>query len=353
MGFIDIYVEHMSGRTAKPDRQPTLYDDAEMMLERFVALMHVYAPGKIRNIWIQQIVQHFDNGDVASDSFDAYRKHYAHQSIDTVNRDLGAGVRVLGRAARLWRDDSTGLSWLAQQPLILLKKSPNKRHPYPLSHDEQRLLFKEKKPHLQLMAEFDVHTGLRDQELCGLEWVWEQRVPELDTEDFKRSVFVIPGDVAKNTEPRVVVLNDVAQRIVELQRGLHPKHVFTFENRKGDRNRLYSLRNSGWIGARRRAAKAYKDALESDAPDGFKRVRVHDLRHTFGRRLRAAGASLEDRQDLLGHKSRRVTTDYSAAEIGNLLKAANSVNDVRRSPTMTVIRVARSAGKSLSVNGGC
>jgi hypothetical protein len=147
---------------AKPDRQPTLYDDAEMMLERFVALMHVYAPGKIRNIWIQQIVQHFDNGDVASDSFDAYRKHYAHQSIDTVNRDLGAGVRVLGRAARLWRDDSTGLSWLAQQPLILLKKSPNKRHPYPLSHDEQRLLFKEKKPHLQLMAEFDVHTGLRD-----------------------------------------------------------------------------------------------------------------------------------------------------------------------------------------------
>jgi len=36
--------------------------------------------------------------------------------------------------------------------------------------------------------------------------------------------------------------------------------------------------------------------------------RVHDLRHTFGRRLRAAGVGLEDREDLLGHKSNRITT---------------------------------------------
>ena len=37
-------------------------------------------------------------------------------------------------------------------------------------------------------------------------------------------------------------------------------------------------------------------------------------RHTFGRRFRAAGVSFEDRQDLLGHKSGRITTHYSAAE---------------------------------------
>ena len=41
-------------------------------------------------------------------------------------------------------------------------------------------------------------------------------------------------------------------------------------------------------------------------------VRVHDLKHTFGRRLRAAGVSYEDRQDSLGHRSNRVTTHYSA-----------------------------------------
>ena len=52
-------------------------------------------------------------------------------------------------------------------------------------------------------------------------------------------------------------------------------------------------------------------------------VRVHDLKHTFGRRLRAARVGFEDRQDLLGHKAGRITTHYSAAEIGDLIAAAN------------------------------
>jgi len=54
-------------------------------------------------------------------------------------------------------------------------------------------------------------------------------------------------------------------------------------------------------------------------------ARIHDLKHTFGRRLRAAGVSFEDRQDLLGHKSGRITTHYSAAELQNLIEAANRV----------------------------
>ena len=51
-------------------------------------------------------------------------------------------------------------------------------------------------------------------------------------------------------------------------------------------------------------------------------MRVHDLKHTFGRRLRAAGVSFEDRQDLLGHKSQRITTHYSEGELSNLIAAA-------------------------------
>ncbi len=35
--------------------------------------------------------------------------------------------------------------------------------------------------------------------------------------------------------------------------------------------------------------------------------------------------SFEDRQDLLGHRSGRITTHYSAAELSRLLEAANSV----------------------------
>jgi integrase len=69
-------------------------------------------------------------------------------------------------------------------------------------------------------------------------------------------------------------------------------------------------------------------------------VRVHDLKHTFGRRLRAAGVSYEDRQDLLGHKSGRITTHYSSAEISNLIEAANKVceKESRKSPALVILR---------------
>jgi len=65
--------------------------------------------------------------------------------------------------------------------------------------------------------------------------------------------------------------------------------------------------------------------MHQEAPRGFRCVRVHDLKHTFGRRLRAAGVSFEDRQDLLGHKSGRITTHYSRAELSNLIAAAKKV----------------------------
>jgi integrase len=67
---------------------------------------------------------------------------------------------------------------------------------------------------------------------------------------------------------------------------------------------------------------------------------VHDLKHTFGRRLRAAGVSFEDRQDLLGHKSGRITTHYSQAELSNLIAAAEKACGVEshNSPATTWLR---------------
>ncbi len=55
------------------------------------------------------------------------------------------------------------------------------------------------------------------------------------------------------------------------------------------------------------------------------RVRVHDIKHTFGRRLRAAGMSLETRKVLLGHTNDDITSHYSAPELKELMEAANRV----------------------------
>jgi hypothetical protein len=49
--------------------------------------------------------------------------------------------------------------------------------------------------------------------------------------------------------------------------------------------------------------------------------------------------SFEDRQDLLGHRSGRITTHYSAAELSRLIDAANQVCDGERGrPELVVLR---------------
>ena len=73
---------------------------------------------------------------------------------------------------------------------------------------------------------------------------------------------------------------------------------------------------------------------------GFAHLRVHDLKHTFGRRLRAAGVPLETRKVLLGHRNGDITSHYSAPEIEELLEAANRVCDggSRKTPALTILK---------------
>jgi integrase len=108
---------------------------------------------------------------------------------------------------------------------------------------------------------------------------------------------------------------------------MHPEYVFVRRLKDGETARLTKMYGTAWKSARERAANAWEGAHGTPAPDGFRCVRVHDLKHTFGRRLRAAGVSFEDRQDLLGHKSRRMTTHYSEAELANLIAAAERACD--------------------------
>lgn len=186
------------------------------------------------------------------------------------------------------------------------------RKAYPLNWDEQLQLFSNLASHLRRMALFAVNTGCREKEVCNLRWNWEVKLSESE------SVFIIPGCKTKNGEDRLVVLNAIAKSVIDEVRGMHDEYVFVFRNKP-----VLRINNNGWKRARQKAGL---------------HIRVHDLKHTFGRRLRAAGVSFEDRQDLLGHKSSRITTHYSAAEITNLIEAANKVCAVRDGQTVAVLK---------------
>ncbi len=234
----------------------------------------------------------------------------------TINYSLQTVRHILNLASLEWFDEF-GLTWLASAPRIKLLKEDDKRDPYPLSWGEQLRLFNALPPYLAQMALFKVNTGCREQEVCHLRWGWEQAIPELET-----SVFIIPKERVKNREDRLVVLNRVASAVIERRRGQHPDFVFT--NSAGGRVKF--MNGGCWRRAREKV--------------GLPQVRVHDLKHTFGRRLRAAGVSFEDRQDLLGHRSGRITTHYSMPELQNLIAAANSVcgDKSRKSPALLVLR---------------
>ena len=228
----------------------------------------------------------------------------------TINHSLKVVHRILHLAATEWMDGQ-GLSWLGQAPKIKFLAETNKRKPYPLSWEEQKRLFQALPPHLCNMALFAVNTGCRDQEICGLRWEWELKIPSLG----QILVFIVPGARVKNGDDRLIICNDSARSVIESQRGLDPKYVFVYRGKP-----LHHMLNHGW-----------RKARESTGLIG---VRVHDLKHTFGRRLRAAEVSFEDRQDLLGHRSGRITTHYSAAELQNLYKAANKVCEEQLSGLM-------------------
>ena len=84
------------------------------------------------------------------------------------------------------------------------------------------------------------------------------------------------------------------------------------------------MNNTAWQRARREG--------------NLKCVRVHDLRHTFACRLRAAGVPMEDRSALLGHADHSMSGHYASADVARLLTQANLI--LNREESRTVLRVA-------------
>ena len=252
----------------------------------------------------------------------------------SINNAIGLAATVLNRASRVWRNDD-GTPWLKFAPAKLSKLSTKGRQakPYPLSWIEQDKLFALLPSHTRDAALFCVNTGLRDQEICQLRWDWEVYVEEL-----KQSVFVLPAEVTKNKLERVIVLNQTARSVVESRREIHEDNVFSYRD-----NPIKRLHNSAWkTGWKKAGLPMEKGILKG----------VHNLRHTFGRRLRAAGIPNETRKALLGHAYGDITTHYSAAELQELVTAVEKIlnRNIAQTPTLTVVK--RTVEKACRKNVG-
>ncbi|QEU28866.1 tyrosine-type recombinase/integrase [Pseudomonas luteola] len=281
--------------------------------------------------------------DEALEPFIKHKLEVDGVSARTVNIALERVIRILNLCARKWRDEEKR-PWLDAVPMIKkLDEAKAARKPYPLSWEEQSILFAELPDHLRRMALYKVNTGCREQEVCKLRWEWEIKVPEIGT-----SVFLIPAGFGgrhekagvKNGDERLVVLNSVAMSVIDGQRGLHPVWVFPYGVSDGQGpTAVHRMNDSAWKKARVRAADKWEQIHKTSAHPGFRSIRVHDLKHSFGRRLRAAGVTEEDRKALLGHKNGSITSHYSGAELGQLIDAANKVSATdSRGPVLTILK---------------
>lgn len=239
--------------------------------------------------------------------------------VGTINKELTQVVTVLNKAAKVWR-------WIPMAPKVEHLQGAEKRA-YPFSWEEQDRLFS----HLPTgwdvgIAVFAVNTGCRQQEIFGLKWKQLYRLPELGPDIF---VFVL-GDT-KNGEERAVICNSIARRAVEAQRKHQAKHghsEYVFAS-KAKNNYGGKVHSSGKIWA-----QAW---IKAGLPSGpLIKKGIHNCRHTFAYRLRAAGVPEEDRNALLGHARTNLAQHYAPADIERLLTHAEKV--VQRKET-TLLRV--------------
>lgn len=243
----------------------------------------------------------------------------------SINLALDRVRRILNLASRTWRAE--GKYWLpTAPPIISMLAEDDARLPMQLAWREQREHLQKLPAHLARMALFDLNTGLRDEPLCNLRWAWEVQLPG------GGSVFVVPKRYVKGRkQDRVVVCNSVAQSIVESARGQHPEFVFVYSAiSKAGRPPVYrpieTMDNTAWQRWRGQHVPG---------------LRVHDMRHTVGMRLREAGVPAATRDDILWHAREGMSDHYAVAQVLEIRSALELITTERHAGNVSLASLIR------------
>jgi integrase len=156
-------------------------------------------------------------------------------------------------------------------------------------------------PVLRVLVLTAAMSGLRQSELLGLRWRdvdWiAQRIRVRNT--FVRGEHSTEGKSDRSTSRSVPMARRLATDLENWSR----RTAFA-----GDDELVFGHPQTGRPLDRSKVTKRFKAACE-DA--GIRPIRFHDLRHTFGTRLVAAGAPLRAVQEFLGHADAKTTQIYT------------------------------------------
>ncbi len=252
--------------------------------------------------------------EICNDTFEQLRKDsekhglrldkYGKPVRKKGNKKAGANTYIsLARRVLLYCMNYKGTAknrWVTLNPgLVLNDVKKQKRKPWILNDDEEERLFAELPEHLERIARFCLNTTLRSGEIVNLKW------EDLHTMKGIGNLFIIYEDDHKNGDPKPVYLNSVATDIVARCRGQNDTYVFTYMGKKIDK-----VVRGAWHKACQRAG------LWDTSPEAMKRANgpayfpiMHDLRKLACTRLDNLPISLNTSQQIMGHKTGKITVD--------------------------------------------
>lgn len=190
----------------------------------------------------------------------------------TLNKELRTVGAVLNRAADEW-------NWIEYAPKISRVPEQSSRKPYILDRQAEANIFAALPDHVRPAALFGINTGVRRQIISDLEWSWQKRIPEIES-----PIFVVPRGYRGSKFARPIMLNSVAARVVDAQRGTDSKFVFI--GKKGIPFYFGKTWQTAWTKVGLPSSDSYKKGVEN-------------LRLTFEHRLIKAGVNSDDRNALL------------------------------------------------------
>jgi len=163
----------------------------------------------------------------------------------TANRYLALVRAILRRA----RDEWEWVDWI---PKVRLYPQSQRRVRW-ITREQAETLIAFLPPHQAAMARFALATGLRQRNVCLMEWCQV---------DMERKTAWVHADQAKARKPIAVPLNAEAMAVLNDQLGQDPKYVFTYQGKP-----VWQVNTKSWRRAVQRA--------------GLEDFRWHDLRHTW------------------------------------------------------------------------
>ena len=193
----------------------------------------------------------------------------------TVNGLLEVLRVVLNTAFKEWE-------WIDRVPRVRMMKTANARIRW-LTKNEAARLLSCLPEHLRVMATFSLATGLRRNNVTGLEW---------SQVDLTRRVAWIHADQSKTGRPIGVPLNREAVVLLRGQIGQHSIYCFSY---KGKRINQVST-------------KAWYNGLKKAGIDDF---RWHDLRHTWASWHVQSGTPIHVLQELGGWSEIKMVQRYA------------------------------------------